>query len=154
MVEVNEYKMRNTEIKETIKLFNKLRSSFSREELKKLREKFHKKEEEDSLTKKEEIKKFRRRFHRKEVVYNYLKEKDSLTKKKEKRIKEIVKYFKNLKEELSKIKTYEYNTTHDIKYLFNEITKKDYYESIETKSAFDCNYIEYESRGDIMIIYG
>ena len=48
--------MKNTEIKETIRLFNKLRSSFSREELKKLREKFHKKEEEeDSLTKKEEI---------------------------------------------------------------------------------------------------
>ena len=48
--------MKNTEIKETIRLFNKLKSSFSREELKKLREKFHKKEEEeDSLTKKEEI---------------------------------------------------------------------------------------------------
>ena len=57
MAEVNEYKMRNTEIKETIKLFNKLRSSFLREELKKPREKFHKKEEEGSLTKKEEIKK-------------------------------------------------------------------------------------------------
>ena len=62
--------MRNADIGETIKLFNKLRSSFSRKELKKLREKFHKKEEEDSLSKKKEIKKFRRRFHRKEWVYN------------------------------------------------------------------------------------
>ena len=42
-----EYKVKNTEIEETIKLFNKLRSSFSREELKKLREKFRKEEEED-----------------------------------------------------------------------------------------------------------
>ena len=59
-----------------------------------------------------------------------------------------MKYFKNLKEELSKIKTYQYNTTHNIRYLFNEITKENYYEPIETKSAFDGNYIEYESRGD------
>ena len=55
MEQVTECKVKNTEIKETVRLFNKLRSSFSREELKKLREKFHKKEEEDSLTKKEEI---------------------------------------------------------------------------------------------------
>ena len=61
MTELNEYKPRNTEIEETIKLFNKLRSSFSLEELKKLREKFHKKEEgEDGLSKKKEIKKQRR----------------------------------------------------------------------------------------------
>ena len=42
----------NTEIVETKKLFNMLRGNFSREEIKKLREKFHTKEEEDSLTKK------------------------------------------------------------------------------------------------------
>ena len=45
---------------------------------------------------------------------NYLKEKDSLTKEEEKELKNIVKYFKYLKAELSKIKTYEYNTTHDL----------------------------------------
>ena len=45
MAEVNEYKLRNTETEETIKLFNKFRSSFSREKLKKLWEKFHEKEE-------------------------------------------------------------------------------------------------------------
>ena len=39
MAEVNEYKLRNTETEETIELFNKHRSSFSREELKKLWEK-------------------------------------------------------------------------------------------------------------------
>ena len=43
MGEVNEYKLRNTETGETIKPFNKLRSSLSQEEPKELREKFHKK---------------------------------------------------------------------------------------------------------------
>ena len=59
-----------------------------------------------------------------------------------------MKYFKNLKKELSKIKTYQYNTIHDIRYLFNEISKEDYYEPVEIKSTFNGNYIEYESRGD------
>ena len=36
----------------------------------------------------------------------------------------------------------------DIDHLFNEITNEDYYEPIEIKSAFDGNYIEYESKGD------
>ena len=55
----------NTEIVETKKLFNMLRSNFSREEIKKLRGKFHTKEEEDSLTKKEEKSKLRREIHKK-----------------------------------------------------------------------------------------
>ena len=147
MAEVNEYKPRNTEIEETIKLFNKLRNSFSQENLKKLWEKFHKKER-DSLTKKVEIEKFRRKFYGKEKVYNILKEKGNLTNKEEKIQRNIMKYFKDLKEELSKIKTYRYNTTHDIKHLFNEITKEDYYEPAEIKSAFDGNYIKCESIGD------
>ena len=125
-----------------------LRSNFSREEIKKLREKFHTKEEEDSLTKKEEKRKLRREIHKKKLVYIILKEKYSLTKKEEKVLKNIVKYLKKLKEDLSKIKTYQYNTTHDIRYLFNEITKEDYYEPVEIKNAFNGNYIEYESRGD------
>ena len=53
-----------------------------------------------------------------------------------------------LKQDLSKIKTYQYNTTRDIEYLFNEITKEDYYEPEEIKSAFDGIYIEHESKGD------
>ena len=43
---------------------------------------------------------------------------------------------------------YQYNITHDIRYLFNEIIKENYYEPIEIKSAFDDNHIEYESRVD------
>ena len=58
-----------------------------------------------------------------------------------------MKYFEKLKEDLSKIK-YQYNVTHDIDYLFNEIAKEDYYEPIEIKNIFNGNYIEYESRVD------
>ena len=58
----------NTEIRETKKRFNNLRNNFSWEEIKKLREKFHKKEQ----------------------VYNHLKEieqKDGLTKKEKRMLK-------------------------------------------------------------------
>ena len=116
----------NTEIGETKKRFNNLRNNFSREEIKEHREKFHKKEQ----------------------VYNYLKEKDSLTTKEKRMLKNITKYFKKLKKDLNKIKRYQYSITHDIRNLFNEITKENYYELIEIKSALDGNYIEYKSRGD------
>ena len=59
-----------------------------------------------------------------------------------------MKYFKDLKEDLSEIKMYQCNITRDIDYLYNEITKEDYYEPVKNKSAFKGNYIEYESRGD------
>ena len=118
----------NTEIGETKKLFHDLRNNFLREEIKKHREKFHKKER----------------------VYNHLKEieqKDSLITKEKRELKNIIKYFKKLKEDLNKIKKYQYNITRDVRYLFNEISE-DYYKPIEIKSAFEGNYIEYESRGD------
>ena len=63
-------------------------------------------------------------------------------------LKNIERYFKKLKKDLNKIKIYQYNITSDISHLFNEITKEDYYEPIEIKSAFDGSYIQYESRGD------
>ena len=92
----------NTEIRETKKLFNNLRNNFSREEIKKHREKFHKKE----------------------WLYNYLKGKDSLKTKEKSVLKNIERYFKKLKKDLNKIKIYKYNITHDIRNLFNEISKK------------------------------
>ena len=119
----------NTETGETKRIFNHLRNNFSREEIQKHREKFHKKEQ----------------------VYNNLKEikqKDSLTTKEKRVLKNITKYFKKLKEDLNKIKTYQYNITHNIGYLFNEITKEDCYEPTEIKNAFDDNYIELQSKGD------
>ena len=124
----------NTEIGETKKLFNNLRNNFSREEIKKLREKFHKKE----------------------WVYNHLKEieqKDSLTTKEKRMLRNIKNYFKKLKEDLNKIKIYQYNITRDIGNLFNEITKEGSYEPIEIKSDFDSN-IKNTKVGEItMIIY-
>ena len=63
-------------------------------------------------------------------------------------LKNIEKCFKMLKEDLNKIKIYQYNITRDIGHLFNEISKEDYYEPIEIKSALEGSYIEYESRGD------
>ena len=116
----------NKEIRETKKLFNNLRNNFSREEIKKHREKFHKKE----------------------WLYNYLKGKDSLKTKEKSVLKNIERYFKKLKKDLNKIKIYKYNSTHDIRNVFNEIIKENYYEPIVIKSAFDGSYIEYESRGD------
>ena len=89
----------NTEIGETKKLFNNLRNNFSREEIKKYREKFHKKER----------------------VYNYLKGKDSLTTREKRVLKNIERYFKKLKKDLNKIKIYQYNTTSDIRNLMKSL---------------------------------
>ena len=97
----------NTEIIETKKLFKNLKNNFSREEIKKHREKFHKKER----------------------VYNYLKGKYGLTTKEKRMLKNIGRYFKKLKKYLNKIKIYEYNITHDIRNLFNEIAKENYCET-------------------------
>ena len=119
----------NTEIRETKKNFNNLRDNFSREEIKKSWEKFHKKE----------------------LVYNHLKEieqKEGLTMNKKRALKNIEKYFIKLKEVLNEIRIYQNNITRDIGHLFNEITKENYYGPIEIKSAFDDNYIEYEIRRD------
>ena len=63
-------------------------------------------------------------------------------------LKNIDRYSKKLKKDLNKIKTYQYNVTHDIDHIFNEILKEEYYEPIEIKSAFDSDYIKYESKGD------
>ena len=116
----------NTEIEETKKLFINPRNNFL----------------------KEEIKNHRERFYKKERVYKYLKGKDGLTTKEKGMLKNVERYFKKLKKNLNKIKIYQYNTTSEISHLFNEITKKNYYDSIEIKSVFDGSYIQYESRGD------
>ena len=110
-------------IKEVRKLFSEIRNKFWREETKKIREKFHKKE----------------------VVYNVLKEtehKNSLTKKQKVVLKNIEQYFRNFKKDLEKLQKYRYNITRDLDHLFNEIN--DYYEPIEIKSAFDDSCIQYE----------
>ena len=72
----------------------------------------------------------------------------------ESKIKEIEKNLTELEENLSKTKTYydyddiEYRGTRNVRYLFDLSIDEDYYKLIIAKSAFDGNYIQYESKGD------
>ena len=59
-------------------------------------------------------------------------------------LKNIGRYLKKLNNDLKKLNKYQDNITYGIDYLFNE----DYYKPTEIKSAFDGNYVLYESRGD------
>ena len=113
----------NNQIKEVRELFNEIRSNLSREKINEIRNK----------------------LYRKEVVYNYLKEKDDLTDSEKNVLKNIGKYLKKLNNDFKKLQRYEDNITYGLDYLFNE---EDYYSSTEVKSAFDGNYVLYESRGD------
>ena len=113
----------NNAIKEVRELFNELRSNLSREETKRIRNELYKKE----------------------AIYNFLKEKDGLTDKEKIVLKNIGKYLKKLNNDLKKLNKYQDNITYGLDYLFNE---EDYYKPTEVKSAFDGNYVLYESRGD------
>ena len=116
-------------LKEARKLFNELRSNLSPEETKRIRKELHKKE----------------------TVYNFLKKEEqegSLTNIQKNVLKNIGRYLKNFKKDLEKLQKYQYNITYGLDYLFNEVNEEDYYKPTETKSAFDGNYVAYESRGD------
>ena len=126
-----------TDIKETRKLFNELRNSFSREEIKDIRGKLHKNE----------------------AIYNILKEKEQktgLTKKEKNVLERIDEYFNKLSNDLSSLKRNrdsiiydkEYKGIEDIEYLCNIINDEDYYGQIKIKHTFDDSYIEYESKRD------
>ena len=113
-------------IKEIKKDFNKLRYGFS----------------------KSKINEFRR------SLYNIKNQKNLSTPE----IKETEKNLLESEESRSSLKKYcdyddiEYRGIRDIGHLFNEVvlnkSEKDYYKPIITKSAFNDNYIEYESKGD------
>ena len=60
-------------------------------------------------------------------------------------LKTIGKYIKKLNNDLKKLQKYQDNITYGLDYLFNE---EDYYKPTDAKSAFDGNYVLYESRGD------
>ena len=113
----------NNAIKEVREFFNEIRGSLSREE----------------------INRIRKELYKKEAVYNFLKEKDGLTGKENIVLKNIGRYFKKLNNDLQKLNKYQDNITHGLDYIFNE---EDYYKPTVVKSAFDGNYVLYESRGD------
>ena len=78
----------------------------------------------------------------------FLKEKEqkgSLTSRENRVLRNIDRYLKNFKKDLDKLQKYQDNITYGLDYLFNE---EDYYKPTEVKSAFDGNYVLYESRGD------
>ena len=113
----------NNEIKEVRELINEIRSNLSPEEINRIRKK----------------------LYRKEVVYNFLKEKDDLTDNEKIVFNNIGKYLKKFNNDFKKLQKYQDNITYGLDYLFNE---EDYYKPTEVKSAFDGNYVLYESIGD------
>ena len=60
-------------------------------------------------------------------------------------LKNISKYLKELSNDLKKLHKYQDNITYRLDYLFNE---EDHYKPEEVKSAFNGNYVLYESKGD------
>ena len=70
------------------------------------------------------------------------------------KIKETEQNLIELEESLFKLNKYydyddiEYKGIRDVENLFNQSTDEDYYKPIKTKSAFNGNYIEYQSKGD------
>ena len=65
-------------------------------------------------------------------------------------LKNIAKYLKKLND-LKKLYKYQDNVMYGLNYLFNDVNENDYYKPQEIKSAFDGNYILYESKGIKML---
>ena len=89
-----------------------------------------------------ETNEIRKKLYNKEVIYNFLKEKeqeDSLR---------IGKYLKNFKNDLDELQKYQFNITHGLDYLLNELDEEDYYKPAEVKSAFDGGSMLYKCKGD------
>ena len=94
------------------------------------------------------------------VAKNKINQKKPLRNRKEKesfksKIKEIEQNLLEIEESLFKLNKYydyidiEYKGIKDVANLFNGVsTFEDYYRPTKTKSAFNGNYIEYESKGD------
>ena len=61
-------------------------------------------------------------------------------------LKNIERYLKNFKKDLEKLQ--KYSIKYSLDYLFNEVDEVGHYEPKEVKSAFDGNYVLYESKGD------
>ena len=111
------------EIKAIRKLFNNNRDSISRNE----------------------INRIRTNLYKKQLIYDFLRTKPNLNDDGRRVFKRIPKYLKKLGTDLSKRDKYQENYLYGIDRLFNEDA---YYEPAEVKSAFNGNYVLYESNGD------
>ena len=96
--------------------------------------------------------KLEKNFIKRNLYIIFLKEKEqegSLTNRQKRVLKNIDRYLKNFKKDLEKLQ--KYSITYGLDYLFNELDEVDYYEPKEVKSAFNGNYVLYESKGDKVI---
>ena len=98
----------------------------------------------DSLSRRE-INEIRTNLYKKQLIYDFLRTKPNLNDDEGRVFKRIPKYLKKLGTDLSKRDKYQENYLHGIDRLFNEDV---YYKPIEVKSAFNGNYVLYESYGD------
>ena len=111
------------EIKAIRKLFENSRDTFSRDESSKIRTKPYKKV----------------------IIHDFLKSKPELTDDEVRVFKRIPKCLKKLREALSKRDNYQKKYLYGIEQLFDADS---YYKPFEVKSAFNGNYVLYESNGD------
>ena len=111
------------EIKAVTKLFNNDRDCLSRNE----------------------IKRIRTNLYKKQLIYDFLKTKPNLNDDERRVFKRIPRYLKKLHNDLSKRGNYQKNYLYGIDRLFHEDA---YYEPVQVNSAFNGNYVLYESNGD------
>ena len=98
----------------------------------------------DSLSR-HEINEIRRKLYKKQIIYDFLGTKPNLNDDERRVFKRIPGYLKKLGTYLSKWGDYQKNYLYGIDRLFDEDI---YYKPFEVKSAFNGNYILYESNGD------
>ena len=118
-------KQQNTKqkIKAINKLFENIRDIFSRDK----------------------INEIRTNLYKKELIYYFLKKKPNIKGSERRAFNNIVNDFDGLYSDLSKENKYRENFLYGLEQLFNEDL---YYKPIEVKSAFNENYVLYESIGD------
>ena len=89
--------------------------------------------------------KIRRKIYKKERIYDFLRTKFNLNDDERRVFKGIPRYLKKLGTNLSKRCDYQKKYLYGIDRLFD---KDIYYKPFEVKSAFNGNYVLYESNGD------
>ena len=98
----------------------------------------------DSLSR-SEINEIRTNLYKKQLIYDFLRTEPNLNDDERRAFKRIPRYLKKLYTDLSKRGNYQKNYLYGIDRLFDEDI---YYKPFEVKSAFNGNYVLYESNGD------
>ena len=93
----------------------------------------------------DEINRIPTKLYKKQIIYDFLRTKPTLNDDERRVFKRILRYLKKLHTDLSKRDNYQKNYLYGIDRLFDEDI---YYKPFEVKSAFNGNYILYDSNGD------